>query len=100
MSSRTLSRFSKVYLFEIKSNTTRNREINRERKYDKQTREKKAIILFSVVANIENHQLNVRHSNEIVNIIREKVIGLITKIKEEERKLLENIQEFTNSERR
>ena len=56
--------------------------------------------LIDVVRNIETHQTNVHHSNEIVNVIREKVNELIGKIKEEEKKLLENVQEFTNSERR
>lgn len=49
---------------------------------------------------MDHHQTNVRHSNEIANTIREKVSELIGKIKEEERKLLENIQEFNDNERR
>ena len=49
---------------------------------------------------MDHHQANVRHSNEIANTIREKVAELIGKIKEEERKLLGNIQEFNDNERR
>ncbi len=57
-------------------------------------------LFFSSVENIKNHEENVRHSNDIANIIREKVIELIEKIKQEEKKLIHNIQEFNNTERR
>lgn len=50
--------------------------------------------------NIKNHQENVRRSNEIANVIRSKVTDLIEKIKKEEAKLLNNVQEFSNSEQR
>lgn len=45
--------------------------------------------------NIDHHQANVHQSNEIANLIRGKVNELIGKIKEEERKLLENIRRNT-----
>ena len=50
--------------------------------------------------NIKNHQENVRRSHEIANTIRNKVADLIEKIKKEETKLLNNVQEFSNAEQR
>lgn len=50
--------------------------------------------------NIKNHEENVRNSNEIANIIRKKVTDLIERIKQEEAKLLNNVQEFGNAEQR
>lgn len=50
--------------------------------------------------NIKNHEENVRRSNDIATIIRNKVTDLIEKIKQEESKLLHNVQEFSNSEQR
>ncbi len=52
------------------------------------------------VENIKNHEENVRCSNDIANIIRNKVADLIEKIKQEEIKLLNNVQEFNNAEQR
>jgi len=53
-----------------------------------------------VVENIKNHEENVRRSNDIADVIRAKVTDLIGKIKQEEKKLLHNVQEFSNTEQR
>ena len=53
-----------------------------------------------LVENIKNHEENVRNSNEIANTIRKKVTDLIERIKQEEKKLLNNVQEFGNAEQR
>ena len=53
-----------------------------------------------LVENIKNHEENVLRSNEIAQLIRDKVTDLIEKIKQEEAKLLHNVQEFGNSEER
>jgi len=50
--------------------------------------------------NIRSHEENVRQSDSIANLVREKVTKLIEKIKDEEKKLLCNIHEFNNTERR
>ncbi len=50
--------------------------------------------------NLKKHEENVRHSNEIGNTIRDKVNEIITKIKQEEKKLIDNIYEFNNTEQR
>ena len=55
------------------------------------------MVLISV-ENIKIHEENTRQSNEIIRTIREKVNGLISKIKQEESKLIQNAQEFHNSE--
>jgi 23S rRNA G2445 N2-methylase RlmL len=55
--------------------------------------------IFSV-ENIKNHEENVRRSNDIANTIRDKVADLIEKIKQEETKLLNNVQQFSASEQR
>jgi hypothetical protein len=52
------------------------------------------------VENIKNHEENVRRSNDIADVIRAKVTDLIAKIKQEEKKLLHNVQEFSNTEQR
>jgi hypothetical protein len=52
------------------------------------------------VENLKKHEENVRHSNEIGNTIRDKVNEIITKIKQEEKKLIDNIYEFNNTEQR
>lgn len=41
-----------------------------------------------------------RRSNDIANVIRNKVADLIEKIKQEETKLLHNVQEFSKAEQR
>jgi hypothetical protein len=53
-----------------------------------------------VVENIKNHEENVRRSNDIADVIRNKVTDLIGKIKQEETKLLHNVQEFSKTEQR
>jgi len=53
-----------------------------------------------VVENIKNHEENVRRSKDIADVIRNKVTDLIGKIKQEEKKLLHNVQEFSNTEQR
>lgn len=50
--------------------------------------------------NIKNHEENVRRSADITELIRNKVTDLIEKIKQEEEKLLHNVQEFGNAEQR
>lgn len=50
--------------------------------------------------NIRNHEENIRHANDIGDIIRNKVKDLIEKIKQDEKKLLENVQEFNQTEQR
>ncbi len=67
---------------------------------EKQMNEYRLNFVFFLVENIKNHEENVRQSNDIANTIREKVIELIDKIKQEEKKLIHNIQEFNNTERR
>ena len=49
---------------------------------------------------MQNHRDNVRQSNEIATSIREKVTDLIDRIKDEERKLLRNVEEFQTVEQR
>ena len=53
-----------------------------------------------LVENLKKHEENVRHSNEIGNTIRDKVNDIITKIKQEEKKLIDNIYEFNNTEQK
>ena len=72
----------------------------REREREVGIRKKFEFTFFFEVENIKIHEENVRHSNDIGNTIREKVIELIEKIKQEEKKLLFNVQEFNNTERR
>ena len=64
-------------------------------------KKKKEIFLFRIIVeNIKNHEENVRRSEDIANVIREKVADLIAKIKQEEIKLLHNVEEFSNTEQR
>ena len=53
-----------------------------------------------VAENIKNHEENVRRSDEIADVIRNKVATLIEKIKQEETKLIHNVEEFRNAEQR
>jgi hypothetical protein len=55
---------------------------------------------FILVQNLKQHEENVRHSNEIGKTIRAKVSEMISEIKQEEKKLIDNIQEFNNTEQR
>lgn len=50
--------------------------------------------------NVKNLEENVRHSNEIAKTIRGKVADLIALIKEEEKKLLQQVEEFQTAEQR
>ena len=58
------------------------------------------MIVFYLVENIRNHEENVLRSKDIGNVIRNKVTDLIDKIKQEEKKLLHNVEEFGNAEQR
>ncbi|CAF1474333.1 unnamed protein product [Adineta ricciae] len=63
-----------------------------------ETQQETEKLIAKEVENIKIHEENVRQSNEIIRTIREKVNGLISKIKQEENKLIQNAQEFHNSE--
>lgn len=56
--------------------------------------------LIILVRNIKRHEENILHSADIANTIRQKVTELIDKIKQEENKLLHNVQEFSETEQK
>lgn len=58
------------------------------------------LVLSNLVENIKNHEENVQRSHDIAQLIRDKVTDLIERIRQEETKLLHNVQEFGNSEQR
>ncbi|CAF1503942.1 unnamed protein product [Adineta steineri] len=65
-----------------------------------ETQQETEKLIAKEAENIKNHEDNVRRSKDIANVIRNKVTDLIEKIKQEETKLLHNVQEFSNSEQR
>lgn len=57
-------------------------------------------VSFDSEETLRTHQDNVRQSNEIGKRIREKVSDLIERIRDEERKLLQSVEEFRTIEQK
>ncbi|CAF1498579.1 unnamed protein product, partial [Adineta ricciae] len=65
-----------------------------------ETQQETEKLIAKEAENIKNHEENVRRSDEIADVIRNKVATLIEKIKQEETKLIHNVEEFRNAEQR
>ncbi|CAF3698261.1 unnamed protein product [Rotaria sordida] len=65
-----------------------------------ETQQETEKLIAKEVENIKNHEENVCRSDDIANVIRNKVADLIEKIKQEETKLLHNVQEFSKAEQK
>ncbi|CAF1093594.1 unnamed protein product [Adineta steineri] len=63
-----------------------------------ETQQETEKLIAKEVENIKIHEENVRHSNEIIHTIKDKVTELIDRIKQEENKLLDIVNEFHSTE--